>query len=381
MPALDGLRGLAISLVFMLHAFSPLDPVAPLDRAVWSITSVGWIGVELFFVISGFLITGILLDTRDRPARWRNFFARRVLRIFPLYYGVLIALFVIIPRIWSHPDVARVQADQGWYWGYAVNFLELLRHGTWQPLSTGHFWSLAIEEQFYLAWPLVVWACRPQTLARVAAGVMVAGLAGRLWLAVADPFQTSWAGYLFTPTHLDGLMVGALLAVALRSERGLEQWRAWAPRVLWWGSTAFVVFGVLRGGLRADDPVISVAGQPLLAGVFGALLVAALHPGGVARVFEHPALRWVGKYSYGLYVFHLPVIGALLWRDLVPLKGGVGSRLLGVLLIAAVAAVVSCAVAWLSYHAYEKHFLGLKRYFATRPRPGDQNERVSVAPK
>lgn len=360
-PALDGLRGLAISLVFVLHATSVLDPITPVEWVIARTAGVGWVGVELFFVISGFLITGILLDTRDTPARWRNFFARRVLRIFPLYYGVLVGIFIILPRLWTHPELTQLQGDQAWYWGYAVNFLELIRYGTWQPLYTGHFWSLAIEEQFYLFWPLVVWACRPRTLLGLIAAIMGLGLVGRIALTVADPFGTVWASYLFTPTHLDGLMVGAALAVAERSESGRERVRRWAPAVLRWSGVALLVLAVPRARLAAQDWPTAIVGQPVLAALFGALLVTALDPGRVAAICEHRMLRWLGKYSYGLYVFHMPVIGALQRKW--PTSGAVPPREL--LLFVGLAALLSCAIAWLSYEAYEKHFLGLKRYFST----------------
>ena len=363
-PALDGLRGIAIGLVFLVHATGVLDPATPLEWFVVRSTGVGWVGVDLFFVISGFLITGILLDSRDKPARWRNFFARRVLRIFPLYYGVLVGLFIILPRVWSHPELAQLQADQAWFWGYAVNFLELLHPASWPPLSVGHLWSLAIEEQFYLAWPPIVWACRPRTLLRLVATIMGVGLLCRIWFAAADPFGTSWASYLFTPTHLDGLMVGAALAVAERSETGRAWVRRWAPAALGWCGAALVVLAVVRGGLRGNDWAMAVVGFPLVAGFFGALLVAALDPGRVATICEHRVLRWVGKYSYGLYVFHFPVISALARKG----PWSTGMRLADLVPFIAVAAALSCLIAWVSYNGYEKHFLALKRHFVSAAR-------------
>src|SRR3954464_3713102 len=127
LPALDGLRGLAIVLVLFTHAIAlPLEPVqGSLDSAVHALARIGWTGVDLFFVLSGFLITGILLDTRNEPRRWSRFFARRSLRIFPLYYGVLVALFVILPlvaRHWTEPTYLTLEKNQAWYWLYAVNF-------------------------------------------------------------------------------------------------------------------------------------------------------------------------------------------------------------------------------------------------------------------
>src|SRR2546426_3790254 len=184
MPALDGLRGFAMLLVFLNHAIAlPLEPATTrIDAAVHVIAyGAGWTAIDLFFVLSGFLITGILLDTQGQPRWWPNFVVRRVLRIFPLYFGALTVLFVLLPRLvhWSEPQFDTLQANQTWYWTYTVNLLTALTHGRGTPLGTAHFWSLSIEEQFYLIWPLIVWACKPRALLRLVALALVAGLAFR----------------------------------------------------------------------------------------------------------------------------------------------------------------------------------------------------------
>src|SRR5207245_463562 len=124
-----------------------------------------------------------------RPGWWPNFIARRALRIFPLYYGALTVLFVLLPWLvrWSNPEFVTLQANQRWYWTYTVNLLAARTGGSGTPLYTSHLWSLSIEEQFYLIWPLIVWACRPRTLLRVAAFAVIAGLAFRLGLVLHDP--------------------------------------------------------------------------------------------------------------------------------------------------------------------------------------------------
>src|SRR5437899_698335 len=172
MPVLDGLRGVAILLVILNHAIAwPLQPATTrVDAVVGVVAYAGWMGVDLFFVLSGFLISGILLDTRGQPGWWPNFIARRALRIFPLYYGALTVLFVLLPCLvrCSNTELVTLQENQRWYWTYTVNLLAALTHGRGTPLYTAHLWSLSIEEQFYLIWPLIVWACRPRTLLRVA---------------------------------------------------------------------------------------------------------------------------------------------------------------------------------------------------------------------
>src|ERR1035437_5812327 len=165
--ALDGIRGVAIILV-MLHHFEHLIPPCNIAiRFMKLMLSYGWVGVDLFFALSGFLITGILLDTRKANNYFSAFYARRVLRIFPLYYSVLIVILGAA-AVWSHrPHVLPLVADQKLSFLYLTNWLVLWK-GEWGPNIVGHFWSLAVEEQFYLIWPLCVWLLISQRLAKVA---------------------------------------------------------------------------------------------------------------------------------------------------------------------------------------------------------------------
>jgi len=159
-PALDGLRGIAIILV-MLHHFTYYRPTSGIDEQIVSVLIFFWTGVDLFFVLSGFLITGILLDTRGNERYFTSFYARRILRIFPLYYLILFLALVVLPKFPAVHTVligqdASVDLPPQWpYWLYLTNFSIADRgwvHG-WVDVA----WSLAIEEQFYLIWPLVVW--------------------------------------------------------------------------------------------------------------------------------------------------------------------------------------------------------------------------------
>ena len=290
---LDGLRGVAVLLVLLSHAIAePLQyRIIPLDSALKAVFNTGWIGVDLFFVLSGFLITGILLDTKGEPRWWSNFVARRALRIFPLYYGALILLFVILPRLthWSDPEFAVLQANQKWYWTYAVNLLIGLTSEHSTPLHTGHLWSLSLEEQFYLIWPLVVWVCSPGKLLRVCVLVAVSGLVFRVALVMHDP-QAALAVYLLTPGRLDALMIGAALAVVARAPGGLARLGTWAPHALLGGALGIAGLAIWRSGLELSDPVIAIAIYPLVALVLGAVLVMALT--------APPGARWpVGSLS------------------------------------------------------------------------------------
>ncbi len=181
-PVLDGLRGLAILLVLLHHFANVYAPSAWTRNAWHRVVGSGWCGVDLFFVLSGFLITGILHDARRGPGYFRNFYMRRVLRIFPLYYGVLAALFLAYPLLaGSHQRFAALAEHQPWLWLYAQNFKVILS-GDWVPCGMNHFWSLAVEEQFYLFWPFVVFACRRRTLLHVSVALVVLALAVRIGL-------------------------------------------------------------------------------------------------------------------------------------------------------------------------------------------------------
>ena len=183
MPALDGVRGLAVLMVLGFHFISAATPVNIAEKAVVRLASYGANGVELFFVLSGFLITGILYDARHKPNYFRNFYMRRALRIFPLYYGVLVLVFFVAPLIplFQGAELDYLLDRQAWAWLYAIN-LYIAKEGTWSFSYLQHFWSLAVEEHFYLFWPFVVYALvhRPKTLLAVSFAIAVAAMLSRL---------------------------------------------------------------------------------------------------------------------------------------------------------------------------------------------------------
>ncbi|HEX6051682.1 MAG TPA: acyltransferase, partial [Gemmatimonadaceae bacterium] len=174
-PALDGVRGLAVALVLVCHVAWDFSSPSYMERGLIEVARAGWIGVDLFFVLSGFLITGILLDTRGGPKYFRHFYVRRTLRIFPLYYAILVGVFVITPLVAATRDrrwFTDIVDQQGWFWTYTSNVF-LAVTGRWEQTGIlGHFWSLAVEEQFYLIWPAVVLLLSPRQL-RTACGVIL----------------------------------------------------------------------------------------------------------------------------------------------------------------------------------------------------------------
>jgi len=209
-PALDGVRGLAVLVVFLCHYGGGAQSPNRYVHAVGELTKFGWCGVTLFFVLSGFLITGILWQGRHHAHWWKNFYVRRCLRIFPLYYFVLAILFLVIPAVTTVPPaLEEARRHQAWLWTYTANFF-LAAKASWALTYVSHFWSLAIEEHFYLLWPLVVFSFRRETLERICLWVIGAALALRIALSLAGVSELSIS--VLTPCRVDTLCVGALLA-------------------------------------------------------------------------------------------------------------------------------------------------------------------------
>ena len=370
-PALDGLRGVAILAVMLCHyTESGTHPV-------FSLTHAGWLGVDLFFVLSGFLVTGILLDARATPHALRNFYARRTLRIFPLYYGFLLLTLLFLPALKPAADLGLMPAlqAQGWLWTYTTNLAQGAS-GDW-IYNTGrirmhHFWSLAIEEQFYLVWPWVVLFASPRGVRRVCVAALVASPALRaaLLLYGADPL----AALVLTPCRLDALAGGALLALLVREPGGRAATRDLVRSLLAGGAGALAILWAWRGdAFNLSDPMVIVATPTALAAFFAGALSFAVTSSDVSRAHRLCALRplrALGTISYGLYVFHLPVLSFVgRWVGPGVLTARLGSEFAGVVAFTLIGFGLSTGLATASWLFFEKPVLKLKRFFEY-PAPG-----------
>jgi peptidoglycan/LPS O-acetylase OafA/YrhL len=313
--------------------------------------------VQLFFVLSGFLITGILLDTQDSPAYYRNFFVRRVLRIFPLYYGVLLIAFVLAPLLLALP--AGYGGQQIWLWTYTENFAAPFGGG--DPLFP-HFWSLCVEEQFYLVWPLVVRIAGRRGVVALGSALVVIAIASRICARMHFGLPVgAEAAYSFTPCRFDALAIGAVTAALLRGERvGTQTIHRAGARWLTLAGTLVVLAGLIVGRLARLGEPMQVAGYTIIALGFAVVLVGAMAP--TARIFTWTPLRTIGTYSYAMYVFHAPLHLLVGLPLLVRISASPSVPL--ALAYGVAASLATFCLAALSYRFYERHFLALKSRLA-----------------
>ncbi len=364
MPALDGVRGLAIAMVCALHFVGDTRPMGTLDSAVVRACNFGMYGVDLFFVLSGFLITGILFDDKEAPDYFRSFYTRRALRIFPLYYGVLAVVFLLVPLVprMQGTDLDTVGSQQTWAWLYGVNVLDAIQGGyAWQYLD--HFWSLCVEEHFYFFWPLVVWCLPRRTLLRVAAAMVAFSLVSRMILAETSAVSPLTL-YVLTPFRLDSLGIGALLALWVRRPGGLDAARDASRWIAGGAAGLYVATWALGQVTRTGWAALHELRVTLLSVVFMTLVAQALGAphGWLARAMRVPALRQLGKYSYGLYVFHHFASYYLQHHDIESaLTRRIGSHAMAVAVQASVGFTMSLAVAVVSFHVFESPVMGLRK--------------------
>jgi len=339
-PQLDAVRGLAVLLVLVHNTNN--YPSLHLQL----ISDNGWMGVDLFFVLSGFLITGILIDTKQSEGYFRNFYARRCLRIWPLYYAVLLFMFVIVPLL--RPSEAHTVFDRSSPWWAFPLFLQnfLVRNPTGATGPLGVAWSLAVEEQFYLVWPLVVRFCSEAQIRKIAIAVICFSPALRFYLSL---HQVNI--YSNTFCRLDGLMAGALLALVIRSASFVPSkflTRAWITFLI---SAPLAV--MVEVGFHAKWIVFSLTALASVSFIYLSLFSTQTW---LQAFLTYRFLVYTGTISYGIYLlekipldaaktFHLDKHGFL------------------ALPITAAATYVMAALSW---NFLEKPFLRLKRFFEAR---------------
>jgi peptidoglycan/LPS O-acetylase OafA/YrhL len=357
-PELDGVRGIAILMVTLYRFVKELDPSAhPGLRLAKGYCEIGERGVDLFFVLSGFLITGILLQTKDSPGYFKNFMVRRALRIFPLYFTALLVCLFLLPSILGTRVFDLPSSQQLYLWSYTSN-VRMAWENAWCFGPLDHFWSLAVEEHFYLIWPAVVFFLSPKALLRVT--VATAVTVGLVRTVFALWPQYALAVDVLTLFRCDALCLGALLAVVMAgsvSVRNIDWVAKRALPIL----IAVAMVVVLSGKRWMGIPHTLFS---LLWVMVMAVVVTRSQSHILSQCLRWNALQWLGKYSYGMYVVQLPLVTLLPitaiatvfgWQGMHPLASGAAyvAFMIG----------LTCAIAFTSYHLLEKRFLSLKRFF------------------
>lgn len=370
-PELDGIRGIAILMVLVYHCAGFAPSTMP-DKIVNQVSEFGWAGVDLFFALSGFLITGILFDSKTKEGYLKTFFGRRVLRIFPLYAAFLLGITIF--AYWLAPSLPASRQFlhlEPWYWLYGVNFLVAKRGDfTSMPFGTGILWSLAIEEQFYLIWPIVVWKLGRTALMKVCVALIICAIVLRVLLHRHG--VNAAAIYAITPTRMDALLVGAFAALLLRGATAPKDLRAYG-RI-----AALIGGGLVAAAVLLDfktDPegaymqMVGYSGIGLLAAsVILATRLMAPHAL-LRRALRSRPLLFFGAYSYAIYVLHF-IVRDWVFRLFPPLESlptHAGMQFPWVLLRAVCAVGLAVLAALLSWHLIEKRFLAMKGYFRYGP--------------
>jgi peptidoglycan/LPS O-acetylase OafA/YrhL len=349
---LDGLRGIAITLV-MIHRFYARGD------SPWFVEA-GWVGVDLFFVISGFLIAGILLDTRDDPDYFRNFYARRVLRIFPLYYLMVGSILLAFP-LSGNDTFLDASGSPAWYLLHLGNVPEAVL-GLTPPYWLAPVWSLAIEEQFYLTFPLLVRVLDRRRLGYCLVVMAVVALAARVSTTLAFP-DNERLQYQLTLCRLDAIAAGCSLALLVRA-RGFARWYR---RLRPWLGAVLVGCGIVALATELDRTTTfgRTLGYSVVALGFAALVLRVVMARGArsTAVLRWQPLRYLGKLCFGLYLLHRPadtlVTGAVAHVGLDPTS----------VLWIPVKIAIAVGLATLSRIAIEQPFLRLKERFASRKHP------------
>jgi peptidoglycan/LPS O-acetylase OafA/YrhL len=362
LPALDGVRGLAVLIVVLYHTGGGAQSSNLGLRIIGNILKAGWSGVTLFFLLSGFLITGILWDSKGTAHWWRNFYTRRILRISPLYYGSL--LLVLLAAWVTHEG----RAGFAGLWIFAL----YLQNLPWiadpglnsRSLELGHFWSLAVEEQFYLIWPLLLIRLRTAAQVKyVCLGLFIVSTAFRYAIWAFNTRPIDYNGFLLS--RAGELALGAYLAMSFRDGSWGRLERV-APWITLASLAGFVAVGIANGTVELIKRSSATSGVMFITIFYAGFMVLAMRDGVIHRAMKAGWLRWVGSISYGIYVFHILFVPFYSWlgERLAPHAG----RVEGIALKGVITWILTTLIAWASFRFFESPILRLRKYFQAAPR-------------
>jgi peptidoglycan/LPS O-acetylase OafA/YrhL len=356
MPSLEGVRGYAFLLVFLAHSCGNLGYAAQSRYPVRLIEGIAYVSIPVFFVLSGYLICGILIDTREREGYFKIFYSRRILRVFPLYYLTLAAV-ALICVLKGYPLTAG-------FWSHFLYIHNLLPNyiaGFNSPPTSliVHLWSMGVEEQFYLLWPLVVWLCpNRKTLLRVTLILIACSFALRFaapWLNV-KPFAMNF----WTPTRVDAILLGAVL-VMIRDGKLYRRLEPIAQYIALCGAGVVAVTTLISGSSVFRTTLSAAIMISLWNITAAALVVAVMREGSIlCRLCSMKGICWLGARSYGLYLFHFIYL-EWLFNRLTPLIGRFMPFKCAQLVVAGCAFGLTVLLASLSYRFIEQPAMNLKK--------------------
>jgi peptidoglycan/LPS O-acetylase OafA/YrhL len=367
-PSLDALRGVAIIWVVWHNSLAGFETSGIFSKLLALFTNSGWVGVQLFFVLSGFLITGILVDGKKNSFILRNFYMRRLLRIFPLYYFILLVFFVLLPLIGIAPAGYEGSGFvELMYWTYTANWAVAFSLDGINGLS--HLWSLAVEEQFYILWPFLVLSLSYRSLLITCFVFVFLALISRYAMVTIYPEEYEITNYIFTIARIDALSIGAILALFLRH----PQYYKWLKKKvdIFFIITVLFILAILLVNLNFSPVAIGVGllNQTLAAILFALGIYYLLQPASIPTKWLHDmtSKKWlikVGKYSYAIYIVHMPVIKVLEDNYLISPNQYNGFHWL-LILVYNFASVftISFLLAVVSWYVIESPSLKLKKYF------------------
>jgi peptidoglycan/LPS O-acetylase OafA/YrhL len=362
---LDGIRGIGILFVLARHYIKRAEYLTGNDflLSLTSLTAWNWVWVDTFFALSGFLIMGILLRSKGKPGYFKLFYMRRSLRIFPIYYAIVIPLLIFLPYL--DPDQgARTQAMWPVFMIYQQNWLYTVEPE--YSLFLGITWSLAVEEQFYLMWPAIVHFLDRKKLTILLIGVMIYSFVARVLLVnfAQGILPVNTILYYGSVTRFEGMAAGSLLALMFESRNvWYERFKQYAWHVL---IAMLLCFALVTWGRDAfpasDNNLVSIWGYTFVAiGACALIMLLQTQPDGswLRTLFNQPVFGFLGKHSYAIYMIHYP-IGLLLWEYAISTGRQNGWMWLSYMIVASALSIFG---GWLIWHLLEKHMLNLKRYF------------------
>jgi peptidoglycan/LPS O-acetylase OafA/YrhL len=342
----DGWRGVGICFVILAHYFP-------------SYFIGSWVFMEMFFVMSGFLITGILLDTKSKPAYYRNFIGRRIVRVFPLYYLCLVILFFLIPRTWI--DLSYYRERQAWFWLYVENWLYSL-DGWPKVKALHHFWSLAIEEQFYIIWPFVVWFFSSRGLLRFCVFLFFFSILFRntgMYFKFVMPFP-----YVATFGRMEGITLGAIIAIMLRTDKYYLEKYTYPITII--SAILSVSAFFIAGTMMFEDPIHFSINYTLVDIFFAGMITMTMCDDRLLmfkKLLNKPVIKQIGIMSYCLYIFHYPIQNIIQINFQNYFQGILHSEIGGKLVCLAIALSITIPVVYFFHKKVELPFWKLRKYF------------------